>query len=97
MQSLKESDAGWQRALAMAKKPAAHDAATLTVLQSELRARAQLLTDAGDYEAALATVKTLLGIEPNDPVAAEINARLIAASDRVPASAAGPARASRQP
>ncbi|HKY36450.1 MAG TPA: hypothetical protein VJN18_10950 [Polyangiaceae bacterium] len=86
MQSLKESDAGWQRALAMARKPAAHDAATLAVLQGELRARAQLLTDAGDSEAALTTVQTLLSIEPNDPVAAQLNARLIALRDRIPAS-----------
>jgi hypothetical protein len=86
MQSLKESDAGWQRAVAMATRPAARDAATLAVLQGELRDRARLLVDAGDREAAQAAVNSLLGIDAQDPVAAELNARLIAARDRSAAS-----------
>jgi hypothetical protein len=78
MQSLKESDAGWQRALSVASKPTARDAATLAVLQSELRDRAQLLVDAADYEAAQATVDTLFNIDPHDTLAANLRARLLA-------------------
>jgi hypothetical protein len=78
IQSLKESDAGWQRALAAATKPAARDAATLAVLQGELRDRAQLLFDAADYEVAQATVDSLLTIDQHDTVAATLKAKLLA-------------------
>lgn len=85
-QSLKEGDEGWQRALRVATKPAARDAATLAVMQSELRDRAQLLVEAGDREAAELAVQALRGIDARDTVAAELGARLLAARDRTPAS-----------
>jgi hypothetical protein len=91
-QSLKECDDGWQRALSAASKPGARDAATLAVLQGELRDRAQLLVDAGDRDAAEAAVATLFALDPHDSLAAELNARLTAARDRTPASAAAPER-----
>lgn len=77
VQSLKEGDNGWQRALTVATKPTARDAATVAVLQSELRDRAQLLVDAGDYEAARTTVDTLLTVDPHDSVAATLKAGLL--------------------
>jgi hypothetical protein len=86
MQSLKESDAGWQRAITVATRPAARDTATLAVLQGELRHRAQLLFDNSDREAAQVAVTALLGIDAHDAVAAELNARLIALRDRTTAS-----------
>jgi len=85
-QSLKESDAGWQRALAAAGKSGARDAATLAVLRAELRSRAQLLLDVGDREAADAAVQALLIIDPADTVAADLTALLTAARDRAPSS-----------
>jgi hypothetical protein len=85
-QSLKEGDDGWQRALTIANKPAARDAATLVVMQSELRDRAQLLVDAGDRDAAEVAVQALRSINARDSVAAELGARLLAARDRTPAS-----------
>jgi hypothetical protein len=85
-QSLKEGDDGWQRALAVANKPAARDVATLAVMQSELRDRAQLLVDVGDRDAAEVAVQALRNIDTRDPVAAELGARLLAARDRTPAS-----------
>jgi len=85
-QSLKDSDDGWQRALAAATRPAARDAATLAVMQSELRDRAQLLVDDGDKDAAELAVQSLFGIDPHDSVAATLTARLTAARDRTPAS-----------
>lgn len=90
VQSLRESDAGWQRALASATRPAARDAATLAVLRGELRDRAQLLADLGDRDAAQTAVESLLAIDPHDPVAAELNARLTAARDRAAAATAAP-------
>ena len=86
LQSLKESEDGWQRALAVAARPHARDAATLAVLQSELRDRAQLLLDAGDRDAAEAAVSSLLSIDAGDRVAAAMQARLAAARDRAPAA-----------
>lgn len=85
-QSLKENDDGWQRALSVATKPGARDAATLAVMQSELRDRAQLLVDAGDHDAAELAVHSLFAIDPHDSVAATLTARLTAAHDRTPAS-----------
>jgi len=85
-QTLKESDDGWQRALGVATRPAARDAATLAVMQSELRDRAQLLVDDGDRDAAELAVQALFGIDPHDNVAATLTARLTAARDRTPAS-----------
>jgi hypothetical protein len=85
-QSLKESDDGWQRALAVATRPAARDAATLAVMQSELRDRALLLVDDGDRDAAELAVQALLSIDPHDTVAATLTARLTASRDRTPAS-----------
>jgi hypothetical protein len=85
-ESLKDGAEGWQRALASAQKPAARDAATLAVMQSELRDRAALLADAGDHEAAEAAVQALLGIDAGDKVAATLSSRLIAAKDRTPAT-----------
>lgn len=85
-QSLKENDDGWQRALGVALRPGARDAATLVVMQSELRDRAQLLADAGDREAAEAAVQALFGIDPHDSVAATLTAQLTAARDRTTAS-----------
>jgi hypothetical protein len=85
-QSLKENDAGWQRALSVATRPGARDAATLAVMQSELRDRAQLLVDAGDSDAAQAVVKSLLGIDANDALAATLSARLLAQADRAAAA-----------
>jgi hypothetical protein len=90
VQSLKESDEGWQRALAMATQPAARDAATLAVLQGELRDRARLLVEAGDREAAQTSVDSLLSIDPQDSVAAELNARLLASRERSPARTSKP-------
>jgi hypothetical protein len=90
VRSLKESDAGWQRALSIATKPAARDAATLAVLQGELRDRAQLLFDAGDREDAQVAVTALFSIDEHDSVAADLNARLLAAASRVPAAVAPP-------
>lgn len=87
-QSLRESDDGWQRALAVANRSSARDLATLAVLQSELRDRAHLLFDAGDRDAAQATVQSLFTIDPHDPVGAELTSRLVAARDRTPASTA---------
>jgi hypothetical protein len=88
-QSLRESDDGWQRALAVANRSGARDLATLAVLQSELRDRAHLLFDAGDRDAAQTTVQALFTIDPHDPVGAELTSRLVAARDRAPASTAG--------
>ncbi|RYZ03217.1 MAG: hypothetical protein EOO73_28440 [Myxococcales bacterium] len=85
-QSLKEGADGWQRALSVATKPSARDAATLAVMQGELRDRAQLLVDAGDRDAATIAVQSLLAIDSRDAVAAALNARLTAAADRTPAS-----------
>ena len=85
-QSLKENDDGWQRALAVATRPGARDAATLAVMQSELRDRAQLLVDAGDREAAELAVKSLVTIDPHDTVAATLTSLLTAARDRTSAS-----------
>jgi hypothetical protein len=85
-ETLKEGTDGWQRALAVATKPGARDAATLAVMQSELRDRAQLLVDAGDREAATAAVQSLIAIDSRDAVAAALTARLTAAADRAPAS-----------
>jgi hypothetical protein len=85
-QSLKENDDGWQRALAVATRQGARDAATLAVMQSELRDRAQLLVDAGDREAAELAVKSLVAIDPGDTVAATLTSLLTAARDRTPAS-----------
>ncbi|HEY6080545.1 MAG TPA: hypothetical protein VIW29_17145 [Polyangiaceae bacterium] len=85
-QSLRESDAGWQRALAVANRPTARDAATLAVLQSELRDRARLLVDVGDHEAAQATVLSLFSIDAHDPIAADLTSRLTVARDRTAAS-----------
>jgi hypothetical protein len=87
-QSLKENDDGWQRALSVATKPGARDAATLAVMQSELRDRAQLLVDAGDRDAAELAVQSLFLIDPRDSLAATLTARLTAARDRTPASTA---------
>ena len=87
-QSLKENDDGWQRALSVATKPGARDAATLAVMQSELRDRAQLLVDAGDRDAAELAVQSLFAIDPHDSLAATLTARLTAARDRTPASSA---------
>ncbi len=87
-QSLKEGDDGWQRALAVANKPADRDAATLAVMQSELRDRAQLLVDAGDRDAAELAVQALRGIDPHDGVAAELGSRLLASRERTPVSTA---------
>jgi hypothetical protein len=86
-QSLKEGEEGWQRALLVANRPGARDAATLAVMQSELRDRAQLLVDAGDHDAAELAVQSLFTIDAHDVVAATLNARLTAARDRTPASA----------
>jgi hypothetical protein len=88
VRSLRESDDGWQRALTIANRSGARDAATLAVLQSELRDRAHLLVDAGDREAAQATVQSLFTIDPHDPVGAELTSRLLAARDRTPATTA---------
>lgn len=85
-QSLKENDDGWQRALSAAARPSARDAATLAVMQSELRGRAQLLVDAGDREAAEECVQSLFTIDPHDSVAATLTSLLTAARDRAPAS-----------
>lgn len=85
-QSLKENDDGWQRALSAAARPGARDAATLAVMQSELRGRAQLLVDAGDREAAEQCVQSLFTIDPRDTVAATLTSLLTAARDRTPAS-----------
>jgi hypothetical protein len=85
-QSLKEGAAGWQRALAIATKPAQRDLATLAVMQGELRDRAQLLVDANDRDAAEVAVQSLFTIDPLDPVASTLRARLMAARDRAPAS-----------
>jgi hypothetical protein len=85
-QSLKENDDGWQRALAVATRQGARDAATLAVMQSELRDRAQLLVDAGDREAAELAVQSLVAIDPRDTVAATLTSLLTAARDRTPAS-----------
>ncbi len=87
-QSLKENDDGWQRALTVTTKPGGRDAATLAVMQSELRDRAQLLVDAGDRDAAELAVQSLFTIDPHDSVAATLTARLTAARDRTPASTA---------
>jgi hypothetical protein len=87
-QSLREGDDAWQRTLAVATRVGARDPATLAVMQSELRERAQLLVDAGDREAAQAAVKSLFGIDAGDAVAAALSARLIAQNDRTPASTA---------
>lgn len=85
-QALKEGAEGWERALKIATKPAGRDAATLAVMQSELRDRAKLLTDAGDYEAAEQAVQALFTIDAHDKVAAILTSRLTAAKDRAPAS-----------
>jgi hypothetical protein len=85
-QSLKEGAAGWQRALTIATKPAQRDLATLAVMQSELRERAQLLVDVNDRDAAELAVQSLFTIDPLDPVASTLRARLTAARDRAPAS-----------
>jgi hypothetical protein len=85
-QSLKEGADAWQRTLAVAARSGARDAATLVVMQSELRDRAQLLVDVGDRDAAQVAVQSLFGIDPGDAVAAELSARLIAQNDRSPAS-----------
>jgi hypothetical protein len=90
-QSLKENDDGWQRALAVANRPGARDRATLAVMQSELRDRAQLLVDAGDRDAAQAAVQSLFGIDASDAIAAALSARLFAQNDRTPASTASTA------
>ncbi len=87
-QSLKNNEDGWQRALTIATRPGARDAATLAVMQSELRDRAQLLVDAGDREAAEQAVQALLAIDTHDAVAATLNSHLTAARDRTPASTA---------
>jgi MYXO-CTERM domain-containing protein len=89
-QSLKENDAAWQRALLIAAAPGARDAATLAVMQSELRDRAQLLVDLGDREAAQTAVQSLFGIDPHDTVAATLSARLALAHDSAPASTQTP-------
>jgi hypothetical protein len=86
-ETLKEGAEGWQRVLTVAMKPAARDAATLAVLQGELRDRAQLLVDAGDRDAGSVAVQALIGIDPRDAVAAALTARLTAAADRAAASA----------
>ncbi len=85
-QSLKEGAEGWGRALEIAAKPGARDAATLAVMQSELRDRASLLVEAGDYEAAELAVESLLAIDERDAVAAGLRARLTAWRDRTAAS-----------
>ena len=85
-QSLKENDDGWQRALSAATRPGARDAATLAVMQSELRDRAQLLVDAGDRDAAQQCVQSLFTIDPHDSVAATLTSVLTAARDRAPAT-----------
>lgn len=85
-QSLKENDDGWQRALSSATRPGARDAATLAVMQSELRDRAQLLVDAGDRDAAQQCVQSLFTIDPHDSVAATLTSVLTAARDRAPAT-----------
>jgi hypothetical protein len=85
-QSLKEGADACQRTLADAARSGARDAATLVVMQSELRDRAQLLVDVGDRDAAQVAVQSLFGIDPGDAVAAELSARLIAQNDRSPAS-----------
>lgn len=85
-QSLKENDAAWQRALAVAIAPSARDPATLAVMQSELRDRAQLLAEVGDREAAQAAVQSLISIDAQDAVAATLSARLAIANDVTPAT-----------
>lgn len=85
-QTLKEGADGWQRALQVATKTGARDAATLAVMQSELRDRAQLLVDAGDRDAAQQAVQSLVAIDSHDAVAATLNARLTVLADRTPAS-----------
>ncbi|MES1184214.1 MAG: hypothetical protein ABUL60_10380 [Myxococcales bacterium] len=92
-QSLKENDDGWQRALSVAARPGARDAATLAVMQSELRDRAQLLVDAGDRDAAEACVQSLFTIDPHDAVAASLMSLLTAARDRTAASTLPPQKA----
>jgi hypothetical protein len=88
-QSLKQGAAGWQRALSIATQPGQRDPATLAVMQSELRDRATLLVDANDREAADLAVQSLITIDPSDPIAASLRARLTASRDRTPASTAG--------
>jgi hypothetical protein len=85
-QSLKENDDGWQRALGIAARPAVRDVATLAVMQSELRDRAQLLVDVGDRDAAEKAVQSLIAIDAHDSVAATLTALLTLARDRTPAS-----------
>jgi len=85
-QSLKENDDAWQRALVVATARGARDAATLAVMQSELRDRAQLLVDVGDNDAARAAITSLFAIDTHDTLAAGLSARLTAVSDRTPAS-----------
>lgn len=87
-QSLKDGAAGWQRALNVATQPGQRDPATLAVMQSELRDRATLLVDANDREAADVAVQSLITIDPADPIAATLRARLTASLDRTPASTA---------
>lgn len=91
-QTLRENEEGWQRALSVATRPGARDAATLAVMQGELRDRAQLLVDEGDKEAAEPAVQALLSIDPRDALAATLHARLLAAQDRTPASTLLPTR-----
>jgi hypothetical protein len=86
-ESLKEGADGWQRALKVATKSGARDAATLAVMQGELRDRAQLLMDAGDRDAVSSAVQALAQIDPRDPIAAALAARLTAAADRAPTGA----------
>jgi hypothetical protein len=86
-ESLKEGGDGWERALTVATKPGARDAATLAVMQAELRDRTQLLVEAGDREAALRTVQSLLAIDAQDAFAATFVARLTVATDGAPVNA----------
>lgn len=84
--SLKQGSEGWARALASATQPGARDAATLAVMQAELRDRAQLLFEMHDLDATDTAVQALVAIDPNDAVAASLRARLSAARDRKTAS-----------
>ncbi len=85
-QTMKQGAEGWQRALTVATQPGQRDPATLAVMQSELRDRATLLVDANDQEAAELAVQSLVTIDPADPVALTLKARLTALRDRTPAS-----------
>lgn len=74
--SLQRAGHGFSRVLAATSQPGFRDAATRAVLSAMLRERAVLLASLGDRDTAAEVAKALATLDPGDPLAPELEARL---------------------